>query len=234
MPSRTDNLPFAFRGETLSPKRLLSEAEARALLTARNPTGKPNADVLRETIGVDSARNTRTRWMLDFPPGMSAAEAALYVEPFRFLRQRGLRPGNPDRSHDLRTALARIDRFLAMPVSAPAPAFDWVEGEPLPDDSLIVWARDDDFSAGILGSRGFAVWWNATPGFAALQSFPFPWPPATPLSKLTTQQEEHRHAIARAARAADQDAIDETTLRAYALGIDAGDDEILAALHARR
>ena len=35
------------------------------------------------------------------------------------------------------------------------------------------------------------------------ETFPFPWPPATPLGKLTRTQEEQRSAIAQAARALD-------------------------------
>ena len=35
------------------------------------------------------------------------------------------------------------------------------------------------------------------------ETFPFPWPPATPLGKLTRVQDEQRTAIAQAARALD-------------------------------
>jgi hypothetical protein len=233
MTTRSDNLPFAFRGEKLPPPRLLNKTEARAMLDARNPTGKPNADVVRGTIGVDPTRRIRRGWMLDFPAEMSAAEAALFVEPFRLLRQRGLRPGNPSRNAELRNALARLDRYLAMPVSAPEPVFDWMEGELLPDDSLLVWARDDDFSAGVLASRVFELWWQQAPGIVALQTFPFPWPPATPLSSLTRDQEEHRHALARATRAGNEEATNTAVLRAYELTDDANVEQILTRLRAK-
>lgn len=227
---REENRPFAFRGEKLSPKRLLRETEARLALDGRNPTRKPNADVIRESVGVDAARNVRRRWMLDFPSGISAAEAALYVEPFRLLRERGLRPENPDRGQELRNALARVDRFLATPMAGPLPAFAWLEAEALPDDSLLVWARDDDFSFGVLSSRCFGLWWKTTTPLTALESFLFPWPPGTPISSLSREQEDHRHAIARAARAEDDAAINEAVLRAYGLAFDATDDEILSRL----
>lgn len=210
------NEAYAFSGEDVPPRRLLTPALAKTLLEARNPTGKPNRDVLREAVGVDPARRVRRRWMLDFPPQMSVAEAALYTGPFRVLRQRGLRPDEPSRNGELRNALARIDRYLAAPVASPTPAFAWMEAELVPDDSLIVWARDDDFSAGVLASEKFRQWWTQHPPLAALRTFQFPWPPGTPLSALTRDQEEHRHAIARAARREDQAAIDEAVERAYA------------------
>lgn len=226
----TENLPFAYRGETISPKRKLRLAEATAALAERNPTGKPNSDVLREIVGVDARRNLRRGWTLDFPPHMSTAEAALYLAPFRLLRHRGLRPENPDRNAELRNALARIERFLATPVASPTPAFAWLEAGALPDESLLVWARDDDFSDGILASRCFALWWKTTSPIVAAASFRFPWPPGTPLSSLSREQEDHRHAIARAARSGNEEAIDETVLRAYGLQVDASDEEILARL----
>lgn len=234
----TENLPFAFAGERLEPARTLTHAAAQRLLAARNATGKPNHDVLRETIGLAPDGDERRRWIVDFPPEMSAAEAALYAAPFAALTRHQTTPANPHRDPALRTVLARLERFLTSPAATDEPAFLWIEGELLPDDSLVVWARDDDFSAGVLASSAFAQWCGAqTDVLAALRSFPFPWPPATPLSALSRLQEEHRFALARAARGEDSDAIDAALAAAYGWPANLDDTDLrarLAALHAQR
>jgi len=134
----------------------------------------------------------------------------------------------------LRATLARRERFLATPVGADPPAFVWFDSTIIPDDTLIAVARDDDFTHGILQSRAFSLWWRRvhsrrTPTLA-LKSFPFPWPPATGLSALTAAQEEHRHAIARAARGTDPDQLNAAVAAAYGWPADLADDDLLTRL----
>lgn len=227
-----DNHPFAFRGEAVAPARELTAATARRVLAARNPTGKPNADVLREFIGVARDGDEVRRWTLDFPAEMTATEARLYLQPHSLLEKTGAPLATAGRHSALRNALARIERFLASPAGDPEPAFTWIEGDVLPDSSLVVWARDDDFSAALLASRAFALWSGAAHDlFVALRSFPFPWPPATALSSLSRTQEDLRFDLARAARQEDLAAIDAAASRAYGWDPDSADDALLAALH---
>lgn len=232
------NAPFAFRGECVEPARILGAAAAQRLLAARNATGKPNADVLRQLVGVTPRGAERRRWMLDFSPEMSEPEARLYGAPFQTLAANGVPLHSAGRDDALRNALARTERFLAAPAAGAAPDFVWIEADVVPDDSLVVWARDDDFSAGVLASRAFALWSGRCRGvLAALRSFPFPWPPATPLSSLSRAQEEQRFALARAARAEDCEAIDTALAAAYGWPNDLDDDAVIArlsALHAVR
>jgi len=95
-------------------------------------------------------------------------------------------------------------------------------------------ARDDDFTKGILQSRPFALWWSqlkmprAAP--LAVESFPFPWPPATALSALTAAQEEQRHAIARAARNSDVEQLNSAVLTAYGWPTELDDQALLDKL----
>lgn len=233
-----ENLPFAFRGEEVERARTLDPPAARLLLAARNPTGKPNADVLREFIGVASDGDEVRRWALDFPAEMSPAEARLYVSPFSLCEKTRVLPVSPGRHPDLRNALARVERFLAAPAAEPVPDFAWIEGEVLPDASLVVWARDDDFSAALLGSRAFALWAAAGGDLqAALHSFPFPWPPGTPLNSLSREQEESRFDLSRAARSEDLETIEAASARAYGWSGELDDEEVLGrlrALHATR
>lgn len=227
-----DNHPFAFRGEAVARARELTAATARRVLAARNPTGKPNADVLREFIGVARDGDEVRRWTFDFPAEMTAAEARLYLQPHALLEQTGAPLATAGRDSALRNALARCERFLASPASDPQPAFAWIEGDVLPDASLVVWARDDDFSAGVLGSRAFALWGAAAGDLlGALRSFPFPWPPATALSALSRDQEDLRFDLVRAVRREDSTAIDAAVARLYGWAPDSADDAVLAELH---
>lgn len=229
-----ENLPFAFRGERLDAARLVGAAEARRLRAARNPTGKPNADVLREFIGLAPDGGERRVTAIDFPAAMSEAEVRLYLAPFAALGRAGGTLARPARDDALRNALARLERFLACPAADPEPAFAWIEGDVLPDDSLVVWARDDDFSAAVLASRAFALWCaRGGDALAALRSFPFPWPPATPLSALNRVQEEQRFALARAARAEDSVAIDAALAAACGWPAEMDDAELLGRLDAQ-
>ena len=228
-----ENLPFAFRGEAIDARLVVETRRARGWLAAHNPTGRPNADVLRETVGLAPNGRLRHRWILDFPAEMTPSERELYVLPH------GSCPvvRNPAPAHALRTALARLDRCLAAPLSRSG-EFMWLDATFLPDDSLAVWARDDDFSAGVLNSRLFTLWREAHGAdlVAALRCYPFPWPPGTPLGSLTREQEEHRHAVAKAVRAGAGDSLNAAVLQAYGWRDD--DDEVLItrlrALHAAR
>ena len=224
-----ENLPFAFRGEAIDARLVVEARRARRWLAARNPTGRPNTDVLREAVGLARNGRLRHRWIIDFPPNMTPGERALYVLPHAaYPTAHGTKPAQA-----LRTALARLDRYLAAPLNRPG-EFMWLEATLLPDDSLAVWACDDDFSAGVLNSRLFALWRKAhgTDLVAALRSYPFPWPPGTPLGSLTREQEEHRHAIAKAARSGDGDSLNTAVLHSYGWRDDS-DELLLTRLRAQ-
>lgn len=220
-----ENRGLAFRGDEKRGQFELLETEAWRLLTARNRHGKPNSDVVRPWAGArDILGESRRRWIIDFPPDLDEREAALYELPFAWVR-RHARPagsrrqawwihGGPQRQ--MRIALAKRERFIATPAAGRHRAFVWLPPDLLPDHSLVVFARDDDYFFGVLHSRWHDAWtrWSAPPSPAmtrtmryapatCFESFPFPWPPATPLGKLTRTQEEQRSAIAQTARALD-------------------------------
>lgn len=238
--SLPENAGIAFRGEPAWAPAGLTGREAAALRRARNPTGRPNDDVLRRHVGFVAGRET-SRWQVDFPAHFTAQEAALYEKPFARLSSRADGWRNPHANTALRAAVARLERYLATPIAADEPAFVWLETDALPDDSLLIVARDDDFAQGMLDSRAFAVWWRAihtdrTPT-RVVDSFPFPWPPHMPLGSLTRTQEEHRHAIARATRSGDAEALAAAVAAAYGWPADLDDGEWFARLrgwHAQR
>lgn len=91
----------------------------------------------------------------------------------------------------------------------------------------------------MLNSPLFSIWSREQGAdlLAALRSYPFPWPPGTPLGSLSRGQEEHRQAIAKAARNGDGDAVNAAVLHAYGWR-DEGDKTALLGrlrvLHAAR
>jgi len=230
-----ENAGLAFLGETAWTPASLTPRQAEKLATAPNACGRPNADVLRRRLAVVDGEPAES-WQIDFPEHIIAQEAALYEQPFAWLRERA--PGgtwlNPHARPALRRALARVSRFLALPAEATAPDWRWIEDDLLPDVTLLVVARDDDFTHGVLQSAPFAAWWDAhrtrLDPVQRVESFPFPWPPATALSALTTAQEEHRHAIARAARSGNAEALNVAVLAAHGWPGEIGDHEILEKL----
>jgi len=231
-----ENAVLFFRGETAWPAARLTPRQADRLRAAANPSGRPNGDVLQGYLGC-SAKARRQHWQIDFAAHLTAQEAALYLEPCALLARNlpGERPGawwvNPGADPALRSALARLDRFLATAVDAPQPAWSWVDAGWLPDDTLLVAARDDDFTGGVLQSRLFAVWWNgAADRLGALRSFPFPWPPTRPLGALTGPEQDLRFEIGRAARSGDPARIDQAVATAYGWPADLSEGEVIRRL----
>lgn len=205
---------------------------------ARNPTGRPNADVLRRFVAIQ-AGGTVERIRIDFPLQFNAREAALYVRPFAHLNaalptSRETVWLNPYAQPALRTAIARLDRYLATPLAVEAPEWNWIESDILPEADLLVVARDDDYIRGLLQSRFFAAWWRIqSPALSPAEivtSFPFPWPPATLLGALSRGQEDHRYAISRAIRADEQSRLDAAVAGAYGWPGDLEEEEATASL----
>jgi hypothetical protein len=233
-----ENAGLAFIGEKTWKPAGLTSREARSIGEAHNPTGRPNRDVLRHFIGLKSGRH-RAQWQVDFPPHSTEQEAALYLEPCRQLRSRlddfsGRWWLSPHTQTALRTAVARLERYLASPLAGKSPAWNWVDSNLLPDDSLLVVARDDDYTHGLLRSHAFQLWWKQqAPRLSPteiVRTFPFPWPPPALLSSLTREQEEHRMMITRAARGTGQEQINSAVAAAYGWPGGLADDEMLAHL----
>ena len=217
-----ENGNLAFHGDDKRGAFEITEAQARRFLAAPNVNGKPNNDVVRPWTGVaDLLSAPQHQWIIDFPPGMDEREAVLYALPFAHLR-RHAQPAQRRRLSwwlhgspqvEMRIALAKRDRYIATPVAARHRIFAWLPPGVLPDHRLVVFARDDDWFFGVLHSRFHQVWalrvgtqLEDRPRYTpttCFETFPFPWPPATPLGKLTRAQEDQRTAIAQAARALD-------------------------------
>jgi hypothetical protein len=211
------NRGIAFQGPVRVGAFDMSDAEARYMLTVPNPHGTPNSDVLRPTLnGTDIVKRSRTRWTVDFVD-RSIDEACQYERPFAFVEQH-VRPGrerNPDASRrnrwwlhgrtgdDLRSALGKCSKYVAMAQTAKYFLWRWYSSEHSPEQTVIAFALTDDMDFGIVHSRVHVVWalrlgtrLETRPRYTpttCLETFPFPDP--TPAQ---------REAIAVAARDLDR------------------------------
>jgi type II restriction/modification system DNA methylase subunit YeeA len=210
-----ENQGIAFMGDTKVGPFEIPEALAREWLPLRNPNGKSNADVVRPWAnGLEVTRTPQRLWIVDFPPGMSEAEAAQYEKPFEYIKEkvRPIRAENNRQAYaerwwihaearpEMRRTLNGLSRFLVTPTIAKHRIFAWLDQHVLPDHALIVFARADDYFFGVLHSRPHEVWaltlgtrLETRPRYTpttCFETFPFPKP--------TPSQEQ---AIAEAARA---------------------------------
>ena len=138
-----------------------------------NPNRRPNADVLKPWVnGMDLTRRPAGKWIIDFGTEMSEADAALYEEPFRWVKDRVYPMRERNRRQAYRDywwrhveprqgmwrALDSLSRYIATPTVAKHRLFAWFDTRICPDHQLIVIARDDDTTFGILHSRIHEVW----------------------------------------------------------------------------
>ena len=166
-----------------------------------NPNGRPNSDVIKRWAnGKDITGHPSDRWIIDFGTDITEEEAALYELPFQYLVKhvREARQGKREKRASekwwlmqrsrpkMRAALARLERYIATPRVSKHRLFVWMGAHVLPDTRLVVIARDDDTTFGILHSRFHEVWSLATcswhgvgndPTYNAhscFETFPFP------------------------------------------------------------
>ncbi|MDR2364346.1 MAG: N-6 DNA methylase [Zoogloeaceae bacterium] len=146
---------------------------AREWLTQPNPNGRPNSDVVKPSWnGIDQTRRPRDGWIVDFGTTMTEENAALYEKPFEYV-ERHVKPEriqNPrpararywwrhgDPQPAMRAALEGLPRYIATAHVSKHRLFVWMNGRILPDKMLIVVARDDDMTFGILSSRFHELW----------------------------------------------------------------------------
>ena len=121
---------------------------------------------------MDLTRRPTGKWIVDFGRTMSASDAALYEEPFRWVKERvyPMRVRVRRKAHRLRwwrhadprpgmwEALDGLSRYIATPTVAKHRLFAWCDVRICPDHQLIVIARDDDTTFGILHSRFHELW----------------------------------------------------------------------------
>ena len=169
-----ENLGVAFMGDTKGgPFDVPGEVARRWLSLPANPNGRPNADVLKPWMnGRDVTRRASQKWIVDFGWDMTESEAALYEEPYRHarehvcpMRQRNRREAyrrywwrHVEPRQGMWRALEGLSRYIVTPRVAKHRLFVWIDAAICPDCQLIVVARDDDTTFGILHSRFHETW----------------------------------------------------------------------------
>lgn len=195
------NAGLCFMGTTKVGKFDIEHGTALGMLSAVNPHGRPNSDVLRPfRNGSDLVRVNSNRWIIDFGVSTPMQQAALYEAPFEYLaqhvkpeREKNARASRAERWWLLgetlpafRQAVINLPRYTATPRVSKHRVFVWLETVVLPDSKVIAVALDDDFSFGVLQSRVHEVWTLATCGWHGIgndatynpkecfETFPFP------------------------------------------------------------
>ncbi|MDO9317135.1 MAG: N-6 DNA methylase [Gammaproteobacteria bacterium] len=145
---------------------------ARAWLNYPNPNGRPNSDVLRPwQNGMDVTRRSSDNWIIDFSE-LNEDEAMLYETPFAHVlahvkperdkvsreRRRRIYWQYNETAPGMRKAIGNLSRFIVTPEVAKHRVFTWLQAKTVPDKNLVVFARSDDATFGILHSRFHEEW----------------------------------------------------------------------------
>ena len=195
------NKDISFMGITPAGPFDVPAEKAIQWLTAPNPTGKSNSDVLRPYFnGNDLTKRARHAWTIDFGVNMPLEEAASYEQPFGYLefQVKPIREKNRREAYAknwwiyaesrpaMRQSFCSHDRFLATCMVAKHRMFVWLDTVSLPANVVIVFGRSDDFFLGVLQSRFHEVWalkqgtrLETRPRYTpttCFETFPFPYP----------------------------------------------------------
>ena len=168
-----ENTGVSFIGTQKGGSFDIEGATAREWLQIPNPHGTPNSAVVRPWCnGSDLVRRPSGKWIIDFGCDMSKEDASLFETPFQHAQTNVLpaRIGVKRDNHRLywwlhaedrpgmRKALNGLRRYVATARVAKHRLFVWIAGGVLPDCQVVVVAREDDTTFGVLHSRLHELW----------------------------------------------------------------------------
>jgi hypothetical protein len=146
---------------------------ARSWLKLPNPHGRSNSEVVKPWMNaMDLTRRSGDKWVVDFGTEIDLATASLFEAPFAHVVAH-VKPEREKTRRDkyrnvwwqfaepipgMRSALAGISRYIATPAVAKHRIFAWVSVTVIPDHALMVIARADDSTFGVLHSRFHELW----------------------------------------------------------------------------
>ena len=207
-----ENKSISFQGTISSGPFDIDWETASEWLASPTVAGHPPSDVLRPWINAtDITKRIRARWIIDFGINRSRNDAAKYDTPYEYLlkhvkpKRDKLKNGKPmyahssiyptwqlwNTRHDLRKAIANVNRFVVTPRVAKHRVFSWVGNSTLPDARLFAFAISSEADFGVLHSSIHEVWTYSTcswhgigndptyNGGTCFETFPFPWPPGS-------------------------------------------------------
>ena len=213
----SENIGISFAGEKKHGPFEISRAVAEEMLRRPNAHGKSNSDVVKPWIvGRDINQMSRDMWIIDFGTDMTETEAALYEAPFEYVRSM-VKPERDTHNDaklksdwwlhgrpriEMRRAIKSLPRYIGTSQVSRHRLFSYIDGNMLPDATIVLFARDDDYFFGVIHSRIHEIWAlamgtqlrDAKSGLRYIiskcfETFPFPRP-----------TDEQREAIADAAR----------------------------------
>lgn len=270
-----ENLGIAFMGDTKGGPFDIPGEKAKEMLDLPNPLGRANRGVVKPWAnGLDVTRRPRDMWIIDFGVETTEDEAALYEVPFEYVKEhvKPLRDKNRRKQYRerwwihveprpaMRRALDGLPRFIVTPTVAKHRLFNFLPKEVLADHQLIVFARDDFFTFGVLHSRVHECWslamcsWLGVgndPRYTPTSTFEtFPFPKPSPDGQAAVEAAAQAlHEARESALAEDpkltltslynkrptwlaqrHEALDRAVLAAYGWPEDLPDDDILARL----
>ena len=197
----TENVGLSFEGPSpKAPFDISPELAARMLSEPINVNGRPNSDVVRPVLNArDVTQRARGVYTIDF--GMiGMEEASQYEMPFEHVKKyvypkRLEKSQEPHRNRwwqyarprpNMREAISELRRYIATPVISKHRIFVWVAADVMCNNLLDVFARDDDYSFGVLHSRFHETWalamgtqLESRPRYTpttCFETFPFPSP----------------------------------------------------------
>jgi type II restriction/modification system DNA methylase subunit YeeA len=168
-----ENLRVSFQGTSKKAAFDISGVVARQWLPLPNPNGRPNSDVVRPWAnGLLLAGRASDLWIVDYGCHMPETEAALYEAPFAYVVEniKAERLQNNREQYRrywwrlaetrpaMRSALSVLPRYIATIAHSKHRYFVWFDATMCPDQALIVVARADDTTFGILHSRFHELW----------------------------------------------------------------------------
>lgn len=225
-----ENQGLSFIGTQKTGPFDLTDSQALKMIgESTNPDERSNRDVIKPWINaIDVTRRPRNMWIIDFGTDMTLEEASKYVAPFQHV-QKYVKPERDKvnrKNHrerwwlfgesrpGMRTAIASLQRFIATPLVSKYRVFAWISAGVIPENLLVVIAREDDYFWGVLQSQYHELWARRmgtqlreaesgtryTPT-TTFETFPFPWPPG---QEPAEANDPRVFAIAAAARQLDQ------------------------------
>ena len=196
-----ENKGISFEGPSpKAPFDISPELAAQMLSEPLNVNGRPNSDAVRPVLNArDITQRARGMFTIDFGM-MGMEEASQYEMPFEHVKEH-VYPKRQEKSQAthrnrwwqyarprpyIRDAMARLSRYIATPRVSKHRVFVWVEPGIMCNDSTDVFARDDDYSFGVLHSRFHETWalamgtqLESRPRYTpttCFETFPFPRP----------------------------------------------------------
>lgn len=197
----SENTKLSFQGPVKVGDFDLILDRAREMLLSPNPHGKQNSDVVIRWIrGMELNKRIEPAFIINFGE-KEIAEASLYQEPFKHAEQHVREPRQRQKDKQRKTywwrlgrsgsdfveAVGSSERYLATCQTAKHRILSWVPGESLPAQTVIAFARSDDYFFGVLHSSVHELWalrqgtqLEDRPRYTpttCFETFPLPWSP---------------------------------------------------------